>query len=68
MLKMSSTQINARTDTSDHGLSHSSKRLGTVANVLQAKKKRVGEVFPNFRLELNTLGILSDPTDENWKD
>ena len=42
MPQMSPTSINARTDTSDHGLSQILKGPGAVANDMTAIKKRVG--------------------------
>jgi hypothetical protein len=64
---MSSTQINAHLIMECRSLPNVSEQLRMFYRQ-KKKKKRVGEVFPNFRLELNTLGILSDPTDENRKD
>jgi hypothetical protein len=67
MLKMSSTGLNARTDTSHHGLSHPSKVLGAVANVYTGTKC-FGEISRHLQLKLNTTGILNVRTDKNLID
>jgi hypothetical protein len=51
--------MNARMDTSDHGLSHHFKGPEAVANGF---KKRVGEAPLYSKLELNTFCVLSVPT------
>ena len=67
MLKISSTWINARLDTSDHRLSFSSTGPREVLNGYRASKC-ADEMSLYFQSELIVLGILSVPADKNVRD
>jgi hypothetical protein len=67
MLKISSTWINGRIDTREHGLSHPFNGPRAVANGMTGIQKRIGEVSLPFQLQLNTRGVLSDLKDKNLK-
>jgi hypothetical protein len=60
MLKMLSTCINARMDTSDHGLSHSFKEFEALRRDLQASKMPSCSV-PSFSVRANYAGTFKCP-------
>jgi len=66
MLKISSTWINGRMDTSEHRPSHPFNGPRAVANGLTGIIK-CAEVCLHFGLQLNTRGFFSDPKDKNLK-